>query len=368
MNAWKWETSLFYCEELESLRAQPCETSMDNRLLVLAEDWFRALNELCIREILDIDRRSIDCWHSTFSQHLYLVHKLYEMVARFRIGNPLFRRTPDDHQTFSPYTPRSDVTQARFAIATLAKMGFGTWLESLQKGNWRLSRMAMVYDFVFDRSTGTLCWANINDRDDALNPRPRMILDLILPNLTPATLESIPSPTECPSTNSFILNWLDEAPEIRVPCRNMISRENIAELGGSGAICTQYCREAENQQLGYEDSWNDSCYFPGHKAMTFNTKKEEILKKDKATHNRPIVMKGVYRDTEKAENPQANHPIKQEEQVITISSQGQSSGPVSGITTPTTPRPLVKCSKEVQCNGCSGCIRRIGIYKTLMSE
>ncbi|KAI1771973.1 hypothetical protein F4818DRAFT_454186 [Hypoxylon cercidicola] len=219
MEAWAWEHALLNFQQLESLRSRPCDSSVDDRLLVLTRDWIRPLQELSNRELMSPGRQIVNRDRYTFSQLLFLVCRLYELVCLFHLGYPHVRRTPDHHRTFWLGCPRSDVAQARLTISVLAFRGFGSWLESCIRGVWGQSTDAMVHSFAFNPRTRLLCWVDRNEGRYPNTPLPRLALNLVIPDPAPYNQEHESreevTPTPEQSSASFgdlregICQWLD---------------------------------------------------------------------------------------------------------------------------------------------------------------
>ncbi|KAI1138141.1 hypothetical protein F5Y05DRAFT_419011 [Hypoxylon sp. FL0543] len=201
MSAWEWEAQLFPFPVLDYLIKWPCSDFMDGQFIVLASDWLSKIQELCDEELRS---RSHQIHHQgpyAFAGLFNLLYKVHELVFRYYWRDVDTRETFEQHRTIWRGIPRSGLTQARFTIATLAKMGFGAWLEDLPTYTSYPPMSAMTFDFHFDRHTRVLGWANVNEHPGVL---PRHTLHLVFPaeRNEPADRER---DTEF---NRTILSWL----------------------------------------------------------------------------------------------------------------------------------------------------------------
>ncbi|KAI1103648.1 hypothetical protein F4804DRAFT_309478 [Jackrogersella minutella] len=185
MNAWEWESFLLSQIQLRDIVNVPCYDRLDDRLIILANDWIRLLRGIHNRELRSPTHQVAGREEYAFAKLYNLVYRLQDLVYSYYHGVPEVRRTPEQHETIWPGIPSSDVAQARFTIASLAQNGFGAWLEDIPMTGWTMHTTAMVFNFTFNPRTGVLGWANINEGTAV--PRPRIKLDMIF---TQADLDS----------------------------------------------------------------------------------------------------------------------------------------------------------------------------------
>ncbi|KAI0839209.1 hypothetical protein F5Y06DRAFT_29888 [Hypoxylon sp. FL0890] len=180
LSAWEWEAALLSARQLNQLRDQPCQESLDSQLIVVTNDWLSRLQGLWNREIRSPNRQILHQRPYAFAGLFNMVYAIQQLVYLYYWGDIETCRTPEHHTTIWPGMPRTDVTQARFTIATLAKFGFCAWLEDLLKDpNAPYPPTgAMIYDFHFNCETRVLSWANVNEGGIVL---PRQRLHLVFP-------------------------------------------------------------------------------------------------------------------------------------------------------------------------------------------
>ncbi|KAI1414987.1 hypothetical protein F5Y13DRAFT_187676 [Hypoxylon sp. FL1857] len=205
MSAWEWEAVLFSPQQLNQLMEQPCQSDYDDRLIILTNDWLSELQCLWNWEIRSPYRQIAGQRPYAFASLFNLVYSIQQLVYYYYWGDARTCRTFDHHQTIWCHVPRSDVTQARYTIAMLAKMGFGAWLEELPLDESDPPMFAMIYDFDFDCATRVLSWANVNEGGFVY---PRLSLDLVFP-----VEDDIPEDylfwesNNTPETNDIISSW-----------------------------------------------------------------------------------------------------------------------------------------------------------------
>ncbi|KAI4869702.1 hypothetical protein F4820DRAFT_443780 [Hypoxylon rubiginosum] len=248
MTAWKWEHALLTYEELQSLRTQPCKSTLDFRLLALIGDWGTSLKELSDRELASPARQVANQAPCTFSELFFLVSSLFNLVNRFYIGDPSVCRTRAHHYTVWPGTPRSDVTQARFTVSALAFADFGIWLENCTRGAWELATAEMYHSFVYNSETRLLGWAYAGEWLYPPVPLARMSVDLLFRVLEdvhevqerheePAPLVEQQPGVPDPEFSSGIYAWMDgitgDSPGLLATLRSASSVYGISEPADS---------------------------------------------------------------------------------------------------------------------------------------
>ncbi|KAI1496855.1 hypothetical protein F5X99DRAFT_48884 [Biscogniauxia marginata] len=176
MTAWQWETSLLSYSELHHLRQQPCDSTMDRRLLALTGDWLRTLSRMHHLEIAGVPNIAgrQDCQPFAGLHHMVLT--MHDIVHSFALYIPAARER--DRVTVHPGVPRSDIAQSRWAISTLASHGFGAWLEHVAEHRTEPYSSSLSYYFLFDRHSSILGWAQATESWGLV---PRLSLDLIYP-------------------------------------------------------------------------------------------------------------------------------------------------------------------------------------------
>ncbi|KAI1374191.1 hypothetical protein F4677DRAFT_461514 [Hypoxylon crocopeplum] len=190
MEAWEWESSLFSYRELHTLQTLPCDEAMDTRLLMLTSDWLDTLTKLD-RQELESPRNQIAFREPrAFGKLKYLISRLHDLIYAFDPNLGKVRCIDANYRIFWHFIQRSDVAEARFAIARLASAGFGPWLEDTQRDPWH-PPVAVNYHFSFElEPLPILHWENVNEDDLALTPLPRMTLTHVFPEIAQAYPES----------------------------------------------------------------------------------------------------------------------------------------------------------------------------------
>ncbi|OTA68464.1 hypothetical protein K449DRAFT_429318 [Hypoxylon sp. EC38] len=251
MSAWEWEMHLFSSQLLDYLREQPCYSALDGRLIIITNDWLNRIQELWNREIRSPKRQVSYQRPYTFAGLFNLVYKLQQLVYLYHWGDSETVRTPDHHRTFWPRTPRSDVTQARFVIATLAKLGFGAWLEDMPTNPSQTPKASMIFDFHFNCHTRTLSWANINETG---LDSPRIKLHLVFPEQDdqPEDEREFESAEYLREFNSFIFSWLWNIPDDETLLPDEVMSETHSYEGLSRT-------SVASSEITYADidSWSD---------------------------------------------------------------------------------------------------------------
>ncbi|KAI0137634.1 hypothetical protein F4776DRAFT_654693 [Hypoxylon sp. NC0597] len=212
MSAWDWEKNLFSSQQLHRLREQPCHSLLDGRLIIITNDWLNKLQGLWNREIRSPNRQIAYRRPYTFAGLFNLVYKLQQLVYLYYWDDRETVRTLDHHWTIWPNVPRSDVTQARTVIATLATLGFGAWLEDMPTDASQMPTVAMISNFHFNFETRTLSWANINETGLI---RPRIKLHLVFPvqDDRPEDEEGFLTAEGLRQLDSSIFSWLSNIPD-----------------------------------------------------------------------------------------------------------------------------------------------------------
>ncbi|KAI1454723.1 hypothetical protein F4805DRAFT_306591 [Annulohypoxylon moriforme] len=222
MSADRWERILLTRSALVRIYNRPCSDDMDNRLIIVANDWIRVLQKLLDKELRDPNHQ-VDkfCVEYEFSKLHGLVYHLHDLLYQYSRGVPQVRQTYEHHRTTNFGIPESDVAQARQTMAKLLLMDFGTWIEDMSNGGWlNAYPSAGFFDFAFDPQRAVLSWTEHHEDKTRYE---RMDLDMVFERRRPTEDDLVVDEEIEPRS---VYSWI-----LGVPDDVSLSSEDVMGLG-----------------------------------------------------------------------------------------------------------------------------------------
>ncbi|KAI2604439.1 uncharacterized protein GGS25DRAFT_461293 [Hypoxylon fragiforme] len=176
-----------FINELFRIMIWPCLDHLDHILISYATEWISPLNYLTQKEVTSPTHQMGMFRRDNFQDLQSMVFRVRNLISCYYIGIDSAFKTPLYHKTFFPAVPRSDVAQARVAIAILIIFGFGAWLERIASSGRGLAVGSNIHSFYFDKLRGIIGWGDLQDGHLAYASVPRVRLYLIYPPEPPAS-------------------------------------------------------------------------------------------------------------------------------------------------------------------------------------